>query len=399
MKTFIVGLSLAFFVVGCALPPVNEEQHAAQLLSEAPHIVADGDAEMLRLYIDHIALFPSQARELKEFFEVRPGATDLYIKGAVQYIEAANRPDQFIGTQRSLAGLRSSLPGSVLDPLSERLVSRAQTSNLLDQTPFLLTDHLSGFSLLESDAQMMAILKRSVKMAEKNQDAVLTSAIAAYVADPSIPLSHKRAVENSLDRMHINRADLAHFASTFPDFVRRRSEFLDKAGPAGESIHIVRQSAWDGLSEKNKARIMDNYRVSVNPDANYGAVTDVQTVNRSTAGSNAGSTIGAGVAQIAYVDRSFDNMNYSPWSQLGVGLLGAFVGSAANTAPVEQYQHYYTVRRGNGELFKAEQTSRTPERMAPGTCVAVPNLTQVSQAVCEATPDDLERLFHAAIGA
>jgi len=52
------------------------------------------------------------------------------------------------------------------------------------------------------------------------------------------------------------------------------------------------------------------------------------------------------VAQVAYISRAIDRGSYSPWMQLGLGVLGAVIGSAADRPAVEQYLHRYAGRRG-----------------------------------------------------
>lgn len=394
-KKLIANFFLASLIAGCSSPPITPEQYAAKSLLAAYGFAKVGDAKNLRVSIDYVALYPTEAHRLKEFFARHPDAVGLYAEGERRYIDGLSSPGEFARAHDSLDALRGTLPNSAIDLLSDQLVAKAKANNLSDETPFILTDKLRGLGLLESPDHMLAILKRTVDAQGKMQHSGLIQTIAAYMADPALPPTHSEFIEASLDDLYITEADLVYVAGKFPEFAKRRKKFLDGAGPAALDVHIVRQSVWDDLSEETKAVAKKNYRVFISPDSKYGAVADVQTVNRSTAGSNAGSTVGAGVAQIAYIDRSFDNMNYSPWSQLGVGLLGAIAGSAANTAPTERYQHFYTIRRSDGEMFRADQMTSTPERMAPSACVAVPSLAQVSQKICEATPDDLEKFFQA----
>lgn len=386
---FLVATGL---LAGCSTYPTTPEAQARSDLAIAGDEIRSGSAEKALMHLNYAADVPGQEAVMRDLFRSNPSYQAFYVSQTLTRIPQLTAPSDFSMLYARFGAMATTeiLTGDEASKLRAALATRAQAGNLTGEVPFLLTDRLVGLGLLESRKHMRVILGRSAEAQRVSHRAGLVQAIVAYSIDPEVPLDEKKYVEDMLDWLYIPQEDLQFVSGLYPAFAKRRAEFLARAGQDGAKPHIVRQSVWNGLSEASRSLAERNYRVFVNPDADYGMVADVQTINRSTGGSTAGSTVGASVAQIAYVDRSFDNMTYSPWSQIGFGILGAIAGSVANTAPVERYQHIYTVRRGNGELFKSEQMGGAADRMAPGTCVTLPALNQVPQQICEETPSSFE---------
>lgn len=156
---------------------------------------------------------------------------------------------------------------------------------------------------------------------------------------------------------------------------------------------VITARVWDGLTEAERSRLKLQYATQVLRADSYGAIVDVQGVNRSTPGTTAGAHLGGAIAGAAYLDRGLRGGNYSAGGALAATLLGAAIGSAADRRPESRFQFRYTVRQGDGEMRYVDEYTASPFRHSPGLCVRVPELTQVGQHVCEQTPESVRQRY------
>jgi len=162
--------------------------------------------------------------------------------------------------------------------------------------------------------------------------------------------------------------------------------------PSKKSIQLD-SAIWDSFSQEDQARIQEKYETVIVSPEEYGVVTDVQGVNQSTPGTNAGAAIGGAVASAGYIDHSLRGGSYSALAHLAVGLLGAIVGSSMDKAPISQFQFRYTVKRGDGEIQYFDEMKSNSFSHSVGVCVLIPSLTLVSQQLCQQTPESVRSRF------
>jgi hypothetical protein len=114
-----------------------------------------------------------------------------------------------------------------------------------------------------------------------------------------------------------------------------------------------------------------------------GIIQSVQAVNRSTAGTNTGAMLGGAIGGAAYIDRSFrGNNNYSAVNQVGATLLGAALGSLADSGPQARFEFNYAVKTLDGELRETRSRSSDEFARPIGQCVQLPSLTPVASISC-----------------
>jgi hypothetical protein len=162
---------------------------------------------------------------------------------------------------------------------------------------------------------------------------------------------------------------------------------------ADELLRISRAS-WNGLSGQEQAAIQSTHVVEIRESSSYGIIVDNQGINESTPGTSSGAALGSAVAQATYIDRAFKpGNNYSAKNQLGVAILGAMLGSALDKPAVQQYHFRYAVKTPSGEIQFLDSVQGSAFRLPAGLCVSVPDLTQISQGVCDWSAADLRRQF------
>src|SRR5690606_31117942 len=119
--------------------------------------------------------------------------------------------------------------------------------------------------------------------------------------------------------------ELQYVQPVFPKFAELRGRQLE-AMRDGASTALIGTHIWKKLSAVDRKRISEVYRVKEVDPKSYGTISDAQTVDRSSPGSNAGTAVGAALAEAAYIDRAFDRGSYSVWSSIGWALVGGAVG-------------------------------------------------------------------------
>lgn len=171
------------------------------------------------------------------------------------------------------------------------------------------------------------------------------------------------------------------------------SQILPSQAPPAKRIAMLTEAVWDALPIEDRKQIEASHDVRLVPPHGYGLIVDVQGVDQSTPGTNAGAAIGGAVASAAYIDNSLRGGNYSAGGHLAIGLLGAALGSSMDRAPTSQFQFRYTVKQGDGEVQYFDEVKSTAFRHSVGVCVLVPSLTLVSQQVCQQTVETARARF------
>lgn len=149
-----------------------------------------------------------------------------------------------------------------------------------------------------------------------------------------------------------------------------------------QSLVIVGAPVWEQVPKALRAQISESFSLKVLSPETYGMIVDAQSADESKSATYAGAAIGSGVTQALYLDRSIRHGNYSAGTHLGLGLLGAFAGSALDRPATEQHTNRYTIQTGDGEIQYIDETKSTKFRQSIGVCVTVPQLEQLSQRVC-----------------
>ncbi|MGB4335376.1 MAG: hypothetical protein WBJ41_11105 [Chromatiaceae bacterium] len=112
---------------------------------------------------------------------------------------------------------------------------------------------------------------------------------------------------------------------------------------------------------------------------NYGRIAGIQFENRSHINTSGGAQLGAVAGQAMYFDNT-SWKNYSAVNQLGVGLLGAMVGSGLDQPTSIQFQRTYWVTLNSGETISISSPVSDQSHIPQGVCVAVSGGYSVSTA-------------------
>ncbi|QEI06207.1 hypothetical protein FXN63_10425 [Pigmentiphaga aceris] len=147
----------------------------------------------------------------------------------------------------------------------------------------------------------------------------------------------------------------------------------------------VTEKVWSQFSVSERAAIMaHDIEIAIIPSAQVGIVQSAQLVNRSQAGTNSGALLGAAVAQSMYIDNRLRDggSNYSASTQIGIGLLGAALGSSLDSAPVRKFIINYGIQTLDGEVSQVLVESGD-EFVAPtGRCVYLPGVEPAPSSLC-----------------
>jgi len=115
-------------------------------------------------------------------------------------------------------------------------------------------------------------------------------------------------------------------------------------------------------------------------NAKFGRIASVQVENLSRPGTNAGSQLGAGVGQVAYLENTQTVRDYNPWAQMGAGLAGAALGSSLDSSATVSLKKTYWIKLNNGEFISISQYDRSSGHLPEGMCVAVLDDAKIQQA-------------------
>jgi outer membrane lipoprotein SlyB len=155
------------------------------------------------------------------------------------------------------------------------------------------------------------------------------------------------------------------------------------------TIEIKISSAlWNEFSKDEQVVIISKFpKIEIIPLENIGTIQSAQLVDRSTTASNSGAILGSAVGQVAYIDRAISNSgnNYSAATQLGVGILGAILGSTFDNKAQRRFIINYGIKTIDGQVREIRQQSTDEFTKPVGQCVSVPDLSTISNLLCSDT--------------
>lgn len=155
---------------------------------------------------------------------------------------------------------------------------------------------------------------------------------------------------------------------------------------AGNASELqVNQLIWQQFSVSDRSTILNKIpTLELASPETIGVIQSVQTVNRSTAGSNTGAILGGALGQAAYVDNALKGSgnNYSAVNQIGAAVLGAAIGSTADQAPQSLFVFNYAVKTLDGQLREVRTTSNQEFTKPIGQCVSFPELRPLQTISC-----------------
>ena len=150
----------------------------------------------------------------------------------------------------------------------------------------------------------------------------------------------------------------------------------------------ISSSLWGEFSKDEQVLIVSRFpEMEIVSSENIGVIQSAQIADRSTTGSNRGAILGSAVGQAAYIDRAFSNSgsNYSAVTQLGVGILGAMLGSSLDSKPQRSFVINYAVKSVDGQIKEVRQQSADEFTKLVGQCVSIPDLNTISNLLCSDT--------------
>lgn len=155
----------------------------------------------------------------------------------------------------------------------------------------------------------------------------------------------------------------------------------------------IPETLWNSLNDSEKEKLAKHHEVSLIASDAYGLLVDVQSLNKSTTGSNVGSNLGAAYGQANYIDKAFsgNDIDYSASKQITAGLAGAIVGSMLlDTAPISKYSNRYAIKTVTNEIRYIEESTSSPQfTHSVGTCVLLNPIRPASQDLCTLTKAEL----------
>ena len=159
----------------------------------------------------------------------------------------------------------------------------------------------------------------------------------------------------------------------------------------------VPRGIWHILQPNQKALLSDRYVINVLAGNSYGTIIDIQRVDESSRGSNAGAKLGAAYASAAYVDNAFkgrpSSWNYSSTGHLTSQITGALIGSLANQPAVARYRTRYTVKMGNGGIEYLDEIKGDPFTHSHGLCVAIDPIRPIDSEICNISLEQFQAKY------
>jgi hypothetical protein len=153
------------------------------------------------------------------------------------------------------------------------------------------------------------------------------------------------------------------------------------------SISVI-ESSWNRLSKEQRDRVEASYKIGVFESGRFARILNVQIVDQSSPGTNAGSAVGSAIGQAQYLDHH-NWHNYSATGQLAAGILGALIGAMVDARPQISYRQIYTVRDADGNVRTVERSSDSPVYTAVGLCIDTWNFEPMRDDQCDAYPREV----------
>ncbi len=164
---------------------------------------------------------------------------------------------------------------------------------------------------------------------------------------------------------------------------------------ATEPIVKVSSSVWNKITKEEQMNLQATAVVDVIQSANFGLIIDVQTMDKSTAPTTGGASLGSAIGSSIYVDNAFNgnaaSWNYSAKSHLGAQLLGAAIGGTTDSQGIKSFLHRYTIRRFDGTIVYHDSEISSPLHQSVGVCYSTADYSPVDQYLCFEDVDGFRR--------
>jgi hypothetical protein len=157
----------------------------------------------------------------------------------------------------------------------------------------------------------------------------------------------------------------------------------------------ITEPNWNILLDKERKTLSDKFVVEVVSGASVGVILDVQMLDASSPGSNAGSQLGAAYGSAAYIDHAFKKPgHYSAVSDLNATLAGAFLGGLlADSKPQSKFITRYALKTLDGGIRYFDEVKENPFRQPVGICVSTIDMSPVDQGLCSQTTEQIRSLY------
>ena len=147
----------------------------------------------------------------------------------------------------------------------------------------------------------------------------------------------------------------------------------------------ITQHLWDQFSKDERVAILSKFpTMEIISSESIGIIQSAQLVDRSTQGTNSGAVLGSVIGQAAYIDRSFtgSNNSYSATTHLGVGILGAMLGSTLDNKAQRRFIINYGVKTLDGQVREQRVSSPDEFTKPVGQCVRFPEIITSEISLC-----------------
>lgn len=147
----------------------------------------------------------------------------------------------------------------------------------------------------------------------------------------------------------------------------------------------INQLLWAQFSLSERTTLLEKFSgLELIPTDSVGVIQSVQIVNRSTAGTTSGAALGSALGEAIYIDKAFSGggNNYSATTQLGVGLLGALLGSSLDSSAKSKFIFSYGVRTVAGDVKEVRVESGDEFTRPVGQCVKLPQVVPAPADHC-----------------
>lgn len=162
----------------------------------------------------------------------------------------------------------------------------------------------------------------------------------------------------------------------------------------------INKPLWQQFSISDRSTILAKFsNIELASSETVGLIQSVQSVNKSTAGTNTGAILGGALGQAAYIDNTFKGSgnNYSAVNQIGAAVLGSAIGSAADKAPRDHFIFNYVIKTLDGELREVRIASNEAFTKPIGQCVSFPDLLPLQAITCSSDKVQLLKTLSASL--
>jgi hypothetical protein len=228
-------------------------------------------------------------------------------------------------------------------------------------------DYETAYRFLESpspgtESEVLQIMRTNQKIPEAGtltfSTTALTESVNRYGRPQAFIIEHSRlqrfAVYSGSD---VFKTAAENLALTFP---KELAFYYEKEA---EKARVA------GLPETEQQKYWaESFSRSVEAATIRGIVISAQMIDKSGPGTSTGSQLGSAIGQAAYIDNASWS-NYRGTNQIAAGIIGAIIGSSADTKATVAYQKVYFIRTSSGELRRIDEQTSDPILLPTGACL------------------------------